>query len=190
MSNSKRKCLGCGDRFRTETMISLPVGNFHSRECATDYACKPTPEKMERVRKLEKKEDNLRKKVFRATDLKLRKKAAQSAFNAYIRARDSKEPCISCQKHHTGQYHAGHFKTTGARSELRFNEDNCHKQCAPCNNHLSGNIEHYRPNLIKKIGLERVEALDVQQVLKWDCDTYRDVELLYKRKLKELNRKS
>ena len=189
MSNSKRRCLGCKKYFKAETMIDLPIGGFHSRDCAVEYARKPTPTKLDRVRKLEKKEDNLRKKIFRGKDLGLRKKAAQTAFNAFIRARDSKEPCISCQRHHSGQYHAGHFKTTGARSELRFNEDNCHKQCAPCNNHLSGNIEHYRPNLIKKIGRERVEALDVQQVLKWDCDTYRDIELLYKDKLKRLNDK-
>lgn len=38
--------------------------------------------------------------------------------------------------------------------------DNCHKQCAPCNTHLSGNLVLYRVNLINKIGLDRVEWLE------------------------------
>jgi len=190
MANSKNACTGCKKRFPVAELRVVPAGKFHSESCMKNWANAHTDRLLAKVRKNTKKEDSLRKEIFRASDLGLRKKAAQSAFNAYIRARDSKEPCISCQKHHTGQYHAGHFKTTGARSELRFNEDNCHKQCAPCNNHLSGNIEHYRPNLIKKIGRERVEALDVQQVIKWDCDTYKDIEVMYKRKLKQLNDKT
>lgn len=84
---------------------------------------------------------------------------AQQAFNQYIRTRDADSPCISCGRHHTGQYHAGHYLTTGAHPELRFDEDNCHKQCSVCNNHLSGNIENYTPKLIEKIGIERFERL-------------------------------
>jgi len=185
---SKNKCTGCKNYFPKDTLKIVPAGKFHSVDCLLDYAHNSTDKLLSTVRKLDKKEDNLSKQIFKASDIKLRKKAAQSAFNAYIRARDSKEPCISCQRHHSGQYHAGHFKTTKARSELKFNEDNCHKQCAPCNNNLSGNIEHYRPNLIKKIGLKRVEALDVHESIKWDCDTYRDIEILYKQKLKDLIR--
>jgi hypothetical protein len=87
-------------------------------------------------------------------------KEVQTQFNMYIRARDHDQPCISCQRFHTGQYHAGHYLTTGAHPELRFNEINCHKQCAPCNNHLSGNVGLYRENLISKIGVNLVEWLE------------------------------
>jgi hypothetical protein len=87
-------------------------------------------------------------------------KEAQREFNKFIRLRDAELPCVSCLRNHSGQYQAGHYKTVGAHPELRFNEDNCHKQCAPCNNHLSGNIAHYRPNLIDIIGQSRVDALD------------------------------
>ncbi|VTP67823.1 Bacteriophage Lambda NinG protein [Leclercia adecarboxylata] len=79
-------------------------------------------------------------------------KQAQHAFNEFIRYRDRHLPCVSCDRHHEGQYHAGHFRTTGANPELRFDEDNCHKQCSACNNHLSGNLTAYRPALIAKIG--------------------------------------
>lgn len=84
---------------------------------------------------------------------------AQTVFNAWIRERDRLEPCISCQRHHTGQYHAGHLYTTKARPQSRFDPDNCHKQCSVCNNYLSGNIILYKENLIKKIGQAAFDKL-------------------------------
>ena len=87
-------------------------------------------------------------------------KEAQTAFNAFIRVRDHDQPCISCGKHHTGQYHAGHYLSVGARPELRFEETNVHKQCSICNNHLSGNAVMYRMALIRKLGLQAVDWLE------------------------------
>jgi hypothetical protein len=87
-------------------------------------------------------------------------KEAQAAFNAYVRARDAHRPCISCGRHHEGQYHAGHYLSVGARPELRFEELNVWKQCAPCNNHLSGNAVLYRKALVELIGVEKVDWLE------------------------------
>ena len=87
-------------------------------------------------------------------------KQAQAAVNAFIRARDAGNPCISCGRHHQGAWHAGHYRSTGAAPELRFEELNIHLQCAPCNTHLSGNIVNYRPRLIEKIGIEQVEWVE------------------------------
>lgn len=84
----------------------------------------------------------------------------QVAFNAWVRVRDAGKPCISCGRQHQGQWHAGHYRTVGAHPELRFEPDNCHAQCAPCNNHLSGNIIEYRKGLLEKIGAARVEWLE------------------------------
>jgi hypothetical protein len=85
---------------------------------------------------------------------------AQAAFNAWIRQRDKDLPCISCGRHHQGQWHAGHYLSTGARPELRFDERNVHKQCSACNTHLSGNLVLFRAGLIAKLGLESVEWLE------------------------------
>lgn len=85
---------------------------------------------------------------------------AQAAFNAWVRQRDAGLPCISCGRLHQGQLHAGHYRSVGSEPALRFEPDNCHLQCAPCNTHLSGNLVMYRKNLIDKIGLERVEWLE------------------------------
>ncbi len=116
-------------------------------------------------------------------------KQAQHAFNDFIRYRDRDLPCISCGRHHDGQYHAGHFRTTGASPELRFDEDNCHKQCSACNNHLSGNLTAYRPALIAKIGQARFDALMGPHALpKWTRDDYTRIRDEYRAKLRDLKK--
>lgn len=75
---------------------------------------------------------------------------AQYEFNRYIRLRDADQPCVSCQRFHSGQYHAGHYRSIGSCPELRFSELNVHKQCSACNNHLSGNIINYRLALLAR----------------------------------------
>lgn len=114
-------------------------------------------------------------------------KEAQAAFNAFIRARDDKLPCVSCVRHHQGQYHAGHYRTVGGNPELRFNELNVWKQCAPCNDHLHGNLINYRIELIKRIGQENVDWLEgAHQPAKYSIEGLKNIKAEYRRKLKEL----
>jgi len=85
---------------------------------------------------------------------------AQAAVNRYVRLRDAALPCISCQRHHGGKWNAGHYRSTAAAPELRFELDNVHKQCEPCNTHLSGNLIAYRAGLLERIGPERLAAIE------------------------------
>jgi hypothetical protein len=102
----------------------------------------------------------------------------QALFNIWVRFRDKEDPCISCGRTNKqvatneaplrgGLWDAGHYHSRGAREELSFNRDNCHKQCKSCNggsgkyarkNHTVGS--EYKERLIIKIGLERVELLN------------------------------
>jgi hypothetical protein len=117
------------------------------------------------------------------------KREAQIPFNKYIRLRDHLEPCISCQRHHSGQYHAGHYISVGASGSLRFNEDNCHKQCSACNNHLSGNIVHYRVNLIEKIGIRKVEKLEHDHEIKrYTREELIEIKKKYSKKARDLEK--
>jgi hypothetical protein len=119
---------------------------------------------------------------------------AQKAFNAYIRARDYGRLCICCDKPIAwdsgatgGVCDAGHWLSVGARVNLRFNEDNVHAQLKHCNKQLSGNAANYRIGLVKRIGLERVEALECDHKLNhYTKDDLRDIEATYKAKLKSL----
>lgn len=74
------------------------------------------------------------RRLTRAALVKLKPRAqlvreAQTAFNAWIRARDAHESCVSCGRMHEGQWHAGHYRSAGSRPDLRFDEANVHKQC-------------------------------------------------------------
>lgn len=140
-----------------------------------------------RKEKAREQKDRLKARRLAVKPLSYFARQAQQAFNAYIRERDSGLPCISCGRHHDGQYHAGHFKTVGAHPELRFNEDNAHGQCAPCNNHLSGNIANYTPNLIAKIGRERYEVLiSHHEPCRYTRSDFERIRDAYRAKLKGL----
>ncbi|MCK5127683.1 MAG: recombination protein NinG [candidate division Zixibacteria bacterium] len=118
-------------------------------------------------------------------------KEAQAAFNRFIRLRDYAEPCISCGRYHQGQYHAGHYKSVGATPELRFDEANCHKQCAPCNNHLSGNIANYRPRLVDKVGQAEVDRIEgFQKLNRYTIDDLKEIKATYNKKARELEKQN
>jgi len=116
---------------------------------------------------------------------------AQAWVNRYIRLRDANEPCISCGTTNQNiQYAAGHYRTRKAASHLRFNHDNLHKQCNNyCNQQLSGNIVNYRPALIRKIGIERVEAIENDNIIKrWTIEDAKEIIAEHKRLIKELQK--
>lgn len=171
-------CKECGGDYYKSTSLQKVC----SPRCALEHGRK-------KVAKNDEKQRKERKREFMANDVGHQKKVAQKAFNAFIRERDKNEGCISCDKPSTwgGQWHAGHFKTVGARSDLRFNEDNCHKQCSVCNNYDSGNLINYKENLIKKIGQNRADALDADPgPNKMTASDYAEITKEYKSKLKSL----
>ena len=155
---------------------------FCDFDCAADFI-RDNPVKLKQLYKLGVKREL---KQFKDNDKSVITPKAQTAFNAYIRKRDEKEPCISCGRHHTGQYHAGHYKTVGARKDIRFDEDNCHKQCSVCNNHLSGNLAEYTPRLIEKIGQERFDKLQKVEIRSYTVNELHQIIKHYKDKLKQL----
>ena len=147
-------------------------------ECAIEYAKEVKAKRKAKANRLSLKE-------FNQTDVSWLKKNAQKAFNAFIRKRDEKDGCISCGNT-TRQMHAGHFKSQGGNANLRFNEDNCHKQCSQCNEKLSGNLIEYSKNLILKIGQERVDALDLKVYKNYSVTELQSIIKTYKQKLKDM----
>lgn len=116
-------------------------------------------------------------------------KEAQIAFNAFIRERDKDLPCISCGRHHQGQYHAGHYRSVGSSPELRFEPLNVHKQCAPCNNHKSGNVVEYRISLVRRIGAEAVEWLEgPHDPKRYTIEFLKAIKAEYRARLRELKK--
>ncbi len=182
----QHKCKECGAYYIKKQSMQQVC----SMECAIAYSKRKAEEKRKKQEKSDRLEAGRRMRA-RKEALKSRSdwlKEAQKAFNEFIRLRDKDLPCISCGRYHEGQYHAGHYRSVGAYPELRFNEDNVHKQCSVCNNHKSGNAIEYRINLIRKIGLERVEFLERHdhQPLKLSIDEIKKLIRVYKAKCKGL----
>lgn len=103
------------------------------------------------------------KKEFKENDKSTLLKLTQTVVNKYIRLRDLNKPCISCEHIGERQIHAGHYRPMGNNQQLRFYTLNIFAQCSICNNYLSGNLANYRINLIKKLGLEKVELIEANQ---------------------------
>lgn len=196
MANSLRKCKHCSEYKPAESGVKAPVAWFCSHVCAIEFARERSVKAAAR-QAAKRKADNSKVEKAAKAELRQRKmevkpigywmKRAQSAFNAWVRARDAGQPCISCGRYHQGQSHAGHYRPAGSNPELRFEPDNCHLQCAPCNSHLSGNLTAYRPALIAKIGLERVEWLEgPHEPKRYRREDYQAIEAEYKAKLKKL----
>lgn len=178
-----KKCKACKKHFEHFNSLAKAC----SVECAIKIAESDRVKKEARQKSNEIKRVRLKLKALSANDRPKALREAQKVVNAYIRLRDKDKPCISCGRHHQGQYHAGHYRSVGSCPELRFNELNIHKQCMPCNSHLSGNLIEYRKRLIKKIGLDKVELIEnYQQDKKLTIDEIRAIESEFKLKIKEL----
>lgn len=169
-------CKICGDRF-------VPLKTFINT-CSDGCKAIQTIRDNEKVKK---KSHGKALKAFNDSDASILKRKAQQAFNTYIRTRDGKY-CISCEYEGDGrQFHAGHYKSQGGNSALRFDELNVHAQCSICNNHLSGNLANYRIKLIEKIGIQAVENLEQSKSTKrWTVEELREIIETYKAKMKGL----
>ena len=170
---------------------TLTVG-LH-RVCS--YACGVTlAQRLSEKRKAKEAKESKRKhaddkrRTKRKSDLM---REAQAAFNAWIRERDKHLPCVSCGRPSDGmhQRHAGHYMTTAAHSELRFDENNVHAQCSVCNNHLSGNLLGYRAELIQRIGIAEVERLETSNATaSYSRELLENIKRLYSAKVRESRR--
>jgi hypothetical protein len=157
-------------------------------ECAAAFGKQETERK---AAKKEREETKVRKeKLKRLADWVA---DAQVIFNKYIRLRDVGLPCICCGRFPSsdfrlgGDYDCGHYRSRGSAGHLRFHEDNAHAQLKQCNRWGAGRAVDYRIGLIQRIGLERVEALEANNIPhKWTVEELKEIIATYKRKIKEL----
>ncbi len=111
----------------------------------------------------------------------------ERVVNDYItKGRDADKPCISCGTWTTIQWEAGHYRSKGSASHLRYNEKNINKQCHRCNCELSSNAILYRMALIEKIGLEEVEAIENNNIPhRWTREELAEIRAIYRAKLRD-----
>ena len=181
MGLKEKTCKSCRQKF----VPSRPMQTACTPACAIAIAERKREKQAQQEAAQKRKE--ARQRLERIKTRAQWMKEAQAAFNAFIRARDADRPCISCGRHHNGQYHAGHYLSVGSSPALRFEEINVWKQCAPCNNHLSGNAVLYRRALVELIGVDKVEWLEgPHEPKKYTIDDLKAIKAEYIRKRKEI----
>ena len=92
-------------------------------------------------------------------------KKLDKVFSAYIRLRDSMPNgcfrCISCgQIKRFEQGDCGHYHSR-THMATRWEPDNCHMECRGFNRASADHLIGYRRNLVEKIGLDRVNRLEM-----------------------------
>lgn len=180
-----KKCKNPSCRATFTPPLSRPLQAVCGPKCAGEWAA------IQR-KKREADEERMKRRELKAAKEKIKGKPellqeAEDACNAFIRYRDRKEPCISCGKFSaSGYYDAGHYRAKSLQPALRFHEDNIHKQCVECNQHLHANLAKYRPRLIEKIGIEKVLWLDMDHPLPhWTHEEIRQIRDGYRLRLRE-----
>lgn len=181
---SARTCTQCPREFIPNRMGQIVCGP----RCAQRAA------KQKRTDKAREDRAKLRKRKEAIQTIPELIRLAQIEFNKFIRERDKQAgwPCISSGKQldWTGNdVDAGHWRSRGAAPQLRFHEDNCHAQ-SKRENRFSADMSAYRTNLMARIGLERVLALEADNhTHHWTREELRAIRDLYRAKLKALKDK-
>lgn len=170
---------------RTKFLPPSPMAVVCCVDCAIEHSRAVAAKQKAKAKAAERAQDRVKREA-----LKTRadwQREAQVALNAYVRARDKALPCISCGRHHEGQYHAGHFLSRGSHPHLALDERNIAKQCMPCNVYLSGNQLNFRRGLIARLGMPEVEALESDNTpRKYTIDDLKAIKAMYRAKLKAL----
>ena len=188
MKPKPKKCKICGEKFspfQSTVKVCSP-------KCALSLV-RSVAKKKEAVAQKEVRKDTSRRREALKT-ISDWKKEVKDVFNKFIRLRDTLagHGCISCgTKDPSLQYAAGHYRSVGACAELRFCEENVHLQCnRRCNKELSGNLIEYRINLVKRIGIEKVEWLESKHEPKrYRIEDLKELKIIYRDKIKILEGK-
>ena len=180
----QKTCKSCRQKFTP----TRPMQSACSTACAIAIAERKRENQAQQMAAEKRRETRQQLESMKGIPELIRE--ADKAFCAFIRARDAGKPCICCGRSSLGwsrggDWDAGHYRSRGAASHLRYHEDNCHSQLKQCNRRAF-DVASYRANLIGRIGLARVEALENDNAThKWTRDELIAIRRHYTEKLKE-----
>ena len=111
---------------------------------------------------------------------------ADRQFSRFIRLRDAIPggafKCISCGKFkRIEQADCGHFHSR-KHMATRFDERNAHAECRACNRFSADHLIKYQENLIRKIGEEEFDELNIlaKTTKKWEEFELKEMAKYYK----------
>lgn len=215
MTTSKKKCPFCQQRNPTGEMYKNGISYYCNKDHYVEHVISKrggASKLVEKGKEIQQKEYNreTRRRKEAQKGLTWYWKEALYWSNRYNRLSDPYDSCCSCDRTEEeimrndgwklgGCWDAGHFHSRGARKDLAFNEDNVWRQCKSCNagegkyGRMSSKshtvAKRYREKLVERIGVDRVEALDVvPKPKKWTIEELQQIIAKYKAKCKELGK--
>ncbi|MDB4278422.1 recombination protein NinG [Deltaproteobacteria bacterium] len=186
-----KKCKVCQTEFNPRSSLQKVCSPI----CAITLTRETQNKKQTKIAESKKKAERLSNRILKESLKPAGEyvKEAQAAINKYVRLRDRGQGCISCggfpSHSRGGSFDAGHYRSRGAASHLRYNLYNIHAQCKKCNRYGSGNAVDYRLALIKKIGLEKVERLETDNApRKFTIGYLKRIKKIFNRRARILER--
>lgn len=183
-----KKCRVCKESFNpfqtTQVVCGIKCARSHAQATIEKKTRKDTREKKQRLKTYSMKMQELQKvfnKMRRLEEL------------AWFKSMGIEPYCISCQKPlGNDQWCCGHFKTTKARPDLRFDRMNTFLQHnVKCNMHMSGDVKGYELGLVYRFGVDeaaRIINYIVQEKTseKMDDDRVEQLKKEWNQKAREL----
>lgn len=182
-----RKCKVCKTKYEPVRQMQTTCDSF---DCKVAYAEKAAAKS--RAKRATEEAKKTRQRLDAMKTIPQLIAEADKAFCAFIRKRDelAGHPCISSGRPldwNGNNVDAGHYRSRGAASHLRYDEKNCHAQSKHDNRYLGGNIVAYRIGLIARIGQAEVDRIESDNTShKWTREELQGIIETYKRKLKKL----
>ena len=212
MANSKRKCKHCKDYVLASEGTKTNAGFFCSIGHAIEFANQKV--EMDRKRaaakafKAEQKEQKQAKLELKRNNIEWQHNLTQKAFNRmrvleellWFQDRGMEPTCISCGNPIGGDVWAcGHYKTVGARGDIRYDRRNTYLQHnVRCNMHLSGDIKGtgnthgYEKGLVARFGdLEAVAIMQYCEPVKvkyWTREELEDMRKTFNAEIRRLEK--
>lgn len=186
----KAKCKQCRQSF--DAKGNTLIDRFCNLDCAVAYGLAKKEKVAKRKLVVERAELKARKEKLKTKSYWVRE--AQAVWNAYVRWRDYGKPCASCgvvMRHIPGGHNidCSHYRSVGSAPHLRFHLHNAAAACVRCNRDLSGNVVELRKGLIARIGLEKVEAIEANNVVrKFDIEYLVRLKRIFTKKLNRLRK--
>lgn len=184
-----KKCKVCRTQFVPRSGLQVACGI----ECAQALAKAKREKEEEAAAREERRADRAKREKLKTRSDWM--KEAQRAFNAYRREWcrvNGYNACVCCDEplDWSGNgVDAGHYRSVGSSPATRFVEANVWAQRKQCNRYGAGRAVDYRIGLIRRIGLEAVEALEADnEPRKYGIEELKVIKATYQSKLRELRK--
>ncbi len=151
------RCLNCKQKFERKYQWQMGKMRFclSTDECETAFSIAAAKKRAEQKEKKRKSAYKNKLTIHSSTYQTENKANLQREINTIVRLIDKGVRCIDCDRTESNpHWEAGHYKSVGSTSTLRYHLDNIFNQTSYCNSKSEGDKSTYRDGLDRMYGKE------------------------------------